>query len=103
MNRVSIDHKGQSRRFSLPGHKYEKEAGTWIFGQNHLFRNFDVAVPTSGSQGASRRPLTAGGRHFRSLSEGLLNIALKSTWVLYYRHPTFHVLRISEMGNILLK
>ena len=103
MNRVSIDHKGQSRRFSQPGHKNEKEAGTWIFGQNHFFRNFDVAVPTSGSQGASRRPLTAGGRHFRSLSEGLLNNALKSTWVLYYRHPTFHVLRISEMGNILLK
>ena len=68
-----------------------------------FFRNFDVAVPTSGSQGASRRPLTAGGRHFRSLSEGLLNNALKSTWVLYYKHPTFHVLRISEMGNILLK
>ena len=42
MNRVSIDHKGQSRRFSLPGHKNEKEAGTWIFGQNHFF--FGISI-----------------------------------------------------------
>ena len=74
-----------------------------FWSKSFFFRNFDVAVPTSGSQGASRRPLTAGGRHFRSLSEGLLNNALKSTWVLYFMHPPFHVLRISEMGIILLK